>query len=528
MVARFSYGGITLDSQPISIRCVFGGVNVFNYNDLYSETVKSNPRPVVLQSSIKDDFSATNSNEIHTTFEDGYYVNSGNPDAATIKVLLQFKSDVYGNGYEINAHNATLGTLDESGALTSNSIFRGPLNLIAFSQSEANGAISAKAQDNICFAVYEGVTLNNIILKSGDLTPDPETGKLDLTDLDYAGTTVEVMGDDVTIEYSRISNGRNIVRAFGDAYDDEKVINVVIRNSILGYSREFILRIGSNCFVACPYGTELDENDKTELEYEMEKNPSDLSPASPLLPGDDGDDYKISKQLNGYSSLSESEKADYDEKYIKTFVTVENSVFEEAGIFAIALETHFAGNYLHAGSIFGERFGGFTHWHNLAKTSYGAKLTFEGDVRLYNWKPLSEIDSSVLVDNNIKNVTGFGGQNFNPEIFEFSVSDMVKYLSGVSGYRNIIDNIDGTDYVHNGIVIYGGGKNYSIFDNNVSSASFNHAFQHYPVTFGDVKQELLTLAAGGEEFAFFIYDKSGTFTYNEQKNLKNKYDCIYN
>ena len=28
-------------------------------------------------------------------------------------------------------------------------------------------------------------------------------------------------------------------------------------------------------------------------------------------------------------------------------------------------------------------------WHDLAKTSYGAKLTFEGDVRMYGWKDIN-------------------------------------------------------------------------------------------------------------------------------------------
>ena len=524
VVARFSYGGITLDSEPMTIRCVFDGVNVFNYSELYTETLKSSPRPVVLQNTIKDDFSSTNYKEMYTTFEDTYYVNLGNPDAAKIKVLLQFRSDLYGNGYEINAHNATLGTHgDVIGALTDRSIFRGPLNLVAFSQNDGSGAISAKAQDNICFAVYEGVTINNVILKSCDLTPDSETGKVDLTDLDYTGTTVEVLGDDVTLEYCRISNGRNIVRAFGDELDETKVINVHIKNSILGYSREFILRIGSNRFVDCDLTVE-------ELEALVETG-KDASPASPLLPGDDGDDYKISKKLNGYANLSEDEKAAYDEKYIMTFVTVENTVFEEAGIFAIGLETHFAGNYLHSGNMFGERFGGFTYWYDLAKTSYGAKLTFEGDVRLYNWKPLSDIDSSILVDNNLNDKfhnDAFANANFDPTKLDFSITEMVEHVSTKSGYKDIIDQIDGKNYVHNGIVIYGGGKNYSIFENNVDSVSFNHAFQHYPVSFADVDQQLLTLAAGGEEFAFFIYDRNGTFTYNDQQSLKNKYECVYN
>ena len=526
VVARFSYGGITLDSQPMTIRCVYNGINIFNYNDLYTETLMLNPRPIVLQNSIKDDFSSSNYTEMHTTYEDGYYVNANIADQAKVKILLQFRNDVYGNGYEINAHNATVGTLDSTGKPTADSIFRGPLNLIAFSDSGNGSSISAKAQDNICFAAYEGVTLNNLVLKSCDL--ESVDGKVELNDLDYAGTTVEVLGDEVTIEYCRITNGRNVVRAFGDETDETKVINVTIKNSILSYAREYILRIGSNRFVACTYTAEELE---AVMDYNSENGIPNTSPASPLLPGDSGSDYKLGKVLNGYDQLSATEQAAYDEKYIMTFVTVEDTVFEEAGIFAIALESHFAGSYLQGGSTFGSDLGvtGFTHWHDLAKTSYGAKLVFEGDVRLYNWKNLKDIDSSVLIDNSFtENYDKFADKGFDISTFKFDMIALIQVVRDMPGYKNIIDEINGEEYVHNGIIIYGGGKNYSIFQNNVDSVEFNHAFQHYPVSFSDVGQQLLTLAAGGEEFAFFIYDKNGTFSYNDQKNLKNKYDCVYN
>ena len=528
VVARFSYGGITLDSQPMTIRCVYNGINVFNYNDLYTETLKSDPRPIVLQASIKEDFSASNYTEMHTTYEDGYYANADILDQAKVKVLLQFRSDVYGNGHEINAHNATIGTHGEAiGVLTDASIFRGPLNLIAFSDSGKGSSISAKAQDNICFAAYEGVTLNNLVLKSCDLTPNEE-GKIELNDLDYAGTTVEVLGDNVTIEYCRITNGRNVVRAFGDETDETKVIHVTIKNSILTYAREYILRMGSNRFVACTYTAEELE---AVMDYNSENNIVDNSPASPLLPGDSGNDYKLGKVLKGYDNLTAEQQAAYDEKYIMTYVTVENTVFEEAGIFAIALESHFSGSYLQGGSTYGNDLGvtGFAHWHDLAKTSYGAKLVFEGDVRLYNWKNLKDIDSSVLIENSFtENYDKFADKGFDISTFKFDMVALIQVVRDKTGYRNIIDTIDGEEYVHNGIIIYGGGKNYSIFQNKVNSVEFNHAFQHYPVSFGDVGQQLLTLAAGSEEFAFFIYDSNGTFKYNDQKNLKNKYDCVYN
>lgn len=513
--ARFSYGGVSYDTPPMTVRCVYDGVNVYNYQGLYQETLKSSPRPIILQNSIIDDFSSQNYTWMNSTYDTGYYDNKG--EAAQVKVLIQFKNDVYGNGYEINAHNATLGTLDTAGMLTDKSLFRGPLNFVAFSQNSSDGAISVKAQDNICFAVYEGVTLNNITLRSCKLDPDPTTGKLDLTDLDYAGTTVEVLGDNVVIEYSNLSSGRTVLRVFGDVNDATKAINLTVKNTVLGYAREFILRMGSNCFVTCT-----DPMDSGDSIY------------SPLLPGDSGNEFNTMK-TGKYANMSDEEKAAYEAKFIKTYVTVQDCVFEEAGIFAIGIDSHFAGLLLYDARTMFSSIAGFEAWKNLAKTSYGAKLTFEGDVRMYNWKKLDDIDSSTLISNNIQNLTGFGNNTDMISNLQFDVKAMVKdiatkedgELNYNESFKNVIDVIDGVEYVHNGIAFFGGGKNYGVFENNVQSVSFNHAFEIYKISFKDVEQEFLRHAAGNESFFFVLYDAIGSFKYTDQQNLKNKYEVIY-
>ena len=518
--ARFSYGGVTYDSPAMVVRCVFGGVNVFNYAGLYTETIKSNPRPIILQNNVIDDFSSGNYEWMNTTYDAGYYQNRG--EEAKIKVLLQFKNDVYGNGYEINAHNATLGTYDEAGMPTSATLFRGPLNFVAFSMTSSDGAISVKAQDNICFAVHENVLLNNITLRSCKLDPDPTTGKIDLSDLDFVGTTVEVLGDNVVIEYSRINNGRTVLRVFGDVADPTKDIHLTIQNSILSHAREFIIRMGSNCFV-----TNTTALDGTE------------SPYSPLLPGDTSNEYDNMKNGN-YDEMTDEERAAYDAKYIKTYVTVKDSVFEEAGIFAIGIDSHFAGLLLHdASKMFGQ-IDGFKPWRNLAKTSYGAKLIFEGDVRMYNWKKLSDIDSSTLISNQINDLKGltdlFGETNAKLiDNLEFNVQAMIKDIitqdpgetSFNPAFKNAVDIIDGVEYVHNGIAFFGGGKNYGVFENNINSVSFNHEFEIYNISFEDVEQAFLRHAAGNEPFFFVIYDATSNFDYTVQQNLKNKYEVVY-
>lgn len=459
------------------VRCVYDGVNVSNYTDLYKATKAQ--KAIVLGADIQfpTNVADIKYETVHTTYDDQYYKNINKESEATIKVLLQFKKDLYGNGYEINAHNATLGLLDATGALTSKSLFRGPLDFVALTESGASAA-SVKGQDNVCFGVYEGVTINNAVLKAANLEND-------LTELNYAGTTVEVFGDDVTIEYSRIMNGRTVLRVFGDATNANKVINVNVKNSVLSGAREFILRMGSNAFVSA----------------------TDANDVSPYI------DETL--DLIGMKKNPAKKPAGYEEKYIKTFVNVSNSVFEDAGIFAVGIDSHFAGKALHNGSAWESMFAGFKNWRNLSKTSYGAKLTFSGEVKMYNWKKLENIDSSTLIEMN----STLLGESVT-QMLTFNIGALVQQAS--SKFPTIVTQ-DG--YVHAGIAFFGGGRNYGLFEDKA-----NMNLEGFEVSLSDIDKSTLEKAAGSEHFYFNIYDKTTSgFTPEDQNNMTSAemYACIY-
>ena len=458
------------------VRCVYNGVNVSNYADLHAATKAK--KIIVLGSDIAfpTNVSEIKYETVHTTYDDTYYKNIGKQDQAIIKVLLQFKNDLYGNGYEINAHNATLGLLDATGNLTSNSIFKGPLDFVALTESGITAA-SFKGQDNVCFGIYEGVTVNNVILKGANIEND-------LTELNYAGTTVEVFGDNVNIEYSRIMNGRTVLRVFGDEVDANKVINVNVKNSVLSGAREFIIRMGSNAFVN---GTS--------------------SNASPY----------IGEQLNliGIKNGSVQKPANYEDDYIKTFVTLENCVLKDAGIFAIGIDAHFAGTALQNASGYVSVFAGFASWYDLAKTSYGAKLTFNGEVKMYNWIKAENIDSSTIIDINEQLL----GEEFT-KMLKFDIGALIEIAA--NKYPTVITN-DG--YVHAGIVFFGGGKNYGLFEDNT-----NLNLESFEVSLYDIDKGSLGKAAGFENFYFNIYDRSTTGITPEMQNNMSEadmYACIY-
>ena len=488
ITAKFNYKGKTVESEPYTIRCVGNAVNVRSFYDLYLATEQE--KVIALQVNIKDDFgkdengnSIYNENtvkKIKTTYDLTHYKNIGKENEATVKVLINFKADVYGNGYQINAHNVAYG-LDNAGKLKTDALFTGPLNFVSMSESEGS-LVSVKAQDNISFAVYEGVNINNIELKSCDLQAD-ESGNYDLTDLTYVGTTVEVLGDNVNINYSRLTNGRTVLRVFGDIDDSLKVINLNINNSVLSGAREFIIRMGSNCFV--------DGSKETP---------------SPYINGDNTKTFPVQK---AYETMTEEEKTEYENTYIKTFVKLKNSVLKDSGLFCIGLDSHFAGSALADGSGFLN--GLIDSWYDLAKTSYGAKLTFEGDVRMYDWKDIENIDSSTLIE--ILGKTSYNGLNFD-------IKELIKELANNTEktYLNTIAyNSGGTQYVHGGVAFFGGGKNYSVFE--TKDYDF-YVLNGYEVKLSDVGKEELQLAAGNEPFYFMLNDSTTQgFLPEDQENM---------
>ena len=556
-------------SQAIKIRCVSNGYNVTNYKELLDVTRAG--KVVVLQNDVVYDFGADVEKSgnlqspnrveknvvllddpaypIYTTMKSTYdiewYKNAGAEDKANLKVLISFQDDVYGNGHIINADNVVSYGQWESynngqpQLIVNKAIFQGPLSFVALSEDgSAKGAVSVAAQDNICFAAYEGVSLNNIELIGRNMDAD-EKGNYNLQNLHYAGTVVEVLGDNVTIEYSRVKNGRNVIRAFGDAEDAQKVINFTVKNSVLGSGRDFIMRIGSNAFIN---GTK--------------ENPS---PYLPDLDPNDGIDF--STRLS-YYRLTDEEKAKYDAQFIKTNVTLHNSVLENPGIFGIGVDSHFAGYALADGRQFSSVVGdskALDAWYNLAKTSYGAKLTLTGDVRMYCWKELNSIDSSSLIEisgqlsgglENLQDKLEFviydlvrkivdNDRSFSKAIYNAKVNEEIAKNPNKSWYdiwksnpavsSNQTDKIQNYDTVHAGIVFFGGGKNYGVLE---TSGYTNFAFNSYEISLVTANKAELQLAAGKESFYFYIYDSTTLgFLPEDQDRMQNNsdegYSCLY-
>ncbi len=481
----------------IKLRAVKEACNVWDYASL--KTATENEYPVVIKNNIMlgtnndgtkiEDLNA-NVKETETTYDKTFLINNGK--STKVKYLIEFKNDVYGNGFEINADKFTQ-CKDATGVPL---IFKGPLDFVAISTA------SVKAQDNISFLVRtDGVVINNVVLKGCKDESLLEDGKFNLSNLNNVGTTLEI-AKSAHLLNSRVSNGRTVVRVFaGEStmgspvventtdfnVQDEK-INVHIESCVLSNAREFILKIGSNRALK-----QIDDEQRKLLDA-------------------NGKEYK---------PYAESNKTDkyFNDNYLINDVTLKNSVLETSGLFSVGMETHFSGEVLYGGknaSI------SIPEWKGSASTSYASALRIVGDVKLLDWKNLSNVDSSTLIETT-------EGAN---AMLTLNVSEMMKEVARQKKEcRDIILKVGNENYVHGGIAFYGGGYNYSYLDLSQANDDTKQ-FGTYDINISVLSNSedkniqnqgnSLPMAAGDGDFRFYLYNNSSSRNLSWQENIKNE------
>lgn len=491
------------------IRCV-KGVEVGSYNDLVKATEEG--KQVVLVNNImlgEQLIEVSNSGttkllktanecakilksevkQIETTAEWNYYKNNPDYKATTppkINYIIKFTNNCYGNGYSLNANNIT-NMVDGTNSLYSFAVFRGPLNLVAIPE------VAIKAQDNISFIAGDNVMLNNVELIGANLN-GLETA--DLNSLDYVGTVLEVMGDNVKIVNSRVKNGRNCVRVYGKESGNYDKINVLIESSVISNAREFLVKMGTNAKL---YG------EFSQTDMNLANGISDTSIWENCAPKIEGyrhlNDGSLSEEE--YNALVEDYKNDGNfQDLIKTNLTIKNSVLHTSGLFSIGIESSFAGPCLDGGTYNSWNFADYG-WIDIAGTSYPTMLNLEGSVKIYDWKKLSNIDSSILIEGSL---------------FNFDIAEMIENCYNDGQFTDLITIVDGEKYAHGGVVMYGGGKNYCLINSNLEGVE---DFNNYSLNLGSLNTSLTTMikyASGKENFRALMYGKNSEFNYYKQVN----------
>ncbi len=465
---------------------VYLGENLFNVADNGARTPKYSD-DVMRQKLL------SYTGEIQTTADWKYYENIHRP-RPSVRYCLDVTANLYGNGYTVSAEYIT-NMLDATDKPYDFAVFKGPLDFIS-SNAEGIKVACVKGQDNISFLVRkDGVEIDNVILKGCDDETIYDGGSINLSYLNYVGTTLEIMSD-ATVKNSRIMNGRTVMRIFGregisetDAVNPQaEKIDVTVDGCVLQNAREFLLKTGTNRFIR---GTK--------------KN------ASPKLTSPSGAEYL---RYNSPACDEYVNDSEFMSKYVLTEIILKDSILRTSGLLSVGIESHFAGLMLQADNFFH-----LQGWNGLAATSYPALLRLVGDVVIADWKDIAAVDSSTLIEVNTTDPT--------LSYLALNMSEMLKAVQkyGGDGYKNIIDQRGNVSYVHGGIAFYGGGKNYSIVD--MSQYTFEKMNQYTanlsilknsPVF--DIRQQgaMLPLAAGEEDFRFILFDSTSKFNIYSQND----------
>ncbi len=444
--------------------------------------------------------------EMPTTAPWDYYKNRlGYTQAPVVYYALKITNSVYGNGHVLNANNIT-NVKDGTGAPFAWSKFQGPRDFVSLSDSSASASV--KAQDNIAFLVEgKDIEIDNVELRGATVEGGEQA---DWNSLNYVGTTCEVIGEAVFTN-SRISTGRTVLRIFGESYNPlsnadanlvfakrANVTKVRVESCILSHAREFILRLGTNVRQLGDYPVGNSEHLGTALA----KDPSLWEKCAPKIAG-----YDAFNSASDRGALAAAALKDPDFlALVKTELTLKNSVLYNSGLFAVGLESSFAGPALDGGRWNSWDFSEFG-WKNLAATSFPTLLNLEGDCRIYDWKNLNNIDSSTLIE-------GAGG--FNGGMLTFDIKKLIETIASRPGFGSIVSEVAGETVAHGGIAMYGGGKNYCLIND---SEMTSEKFSEYKMGLGEIGSgvtELLQYAAGREPFRFLMYDANSAFGWEKQ------------
>ena len=386
---------------------------------------------------------------------------------------LHVQKDFYGNGYTINLHNLaypkqTSPEVDANGntvrvpVKTDDDYFQGPLPFYALGDPTDMPIVAALGQDNVGMYVDgDNIIINDINIRNCDF------GNM-LTNLTYTGTVVETRGTNITISNSRLSNGKNVLRAFS-------TYNLKLDNSMLSNARNFLISIGSNEYYSTAdltgEFTFIDAEGKTinsTLSSYLQANATGDSLLNQYLVGSFKDKDKMKSAIKSiedvmnFKHLTEYESGGS--------VTINDTLFYRSGVSSIGLESMFNGSFLYNStpsmismmiqlltSSGGDFDLSFLEGNNIGGVMYPVDVVISGSTKFYDYKTESGMDISGLIEENISTLIQNLPFEYEGDIDVDKIFPIKNFLySKAPKYSK-----DGNSYLNVPIAFYGGGVNLS-------------------------------------------------------------------
>ena len=507
--AYFSIG-FPLDESTIPAKYEFmivkDGINVDSYDELLACTNNSNDGEiVVLRKSFESlDYYNSSNNEavklfgnytsssksynfekevyrFETTFNKEYieqwneFASKNNSYKTITKEVLaglRVQKDFYGNGFTLNFHNLTYpydvikvtnddGTTIEVPQLNLKNLFRGPLPFYTLGDPNNMPLVTAFGQDNVGMYVDgDNITINDVNIKNCDFGNS-------FTNLNTVGTVMEVNGDNVTIKNTRLANGKNVLRSFSNH-------NLVVDNCMLSNSRNFLITTGSNEYEKIDGEKtftfkDLNGNDvNSTLNQMLSKNEMGDSAITSYIAGGFSDASKMKETILSIdNALNDASKVNE----LKGSMVINNTMFYRSGIASIALESYFNGPYLFAKSptMIGQLFSSMSYEddrpivplepNNVSGVSYPVSVNISGNTKFFDYKKVSELDISGLIN---ENISAIANSIFDQDIQKITIEHIFPIKSILNEIAANNNTITSDQYFNIPIAYYGGGLNNSI------------------------------------------------------------------
>ena len=335
----------------------------------------------------------------------------------TLLSALHVQKDFYGNGYKRNFHDLIYpsrtkevnsdGTSVSVPALGKDDLFRGPSYAYALGDPKNRPLIAIYGQDNCgVYVDKDGVTIDDVDIRNCD-TPSS------LSFLKTCGSVRDVEADHVSLLYSRLSCGKNVLRSFSSR-------DRTVKNTRLSNARNFLIDVGTNEY------RKLDGS-KTSSFLQRDGN-SVTSTLDDYLNGQgdslmgsyftgDGDKDRRKKCLN--SLWAGRSQTDGIKDVYKGSRTIDNCYFYQSGISSIGIESVFEGTYRYNNTpstvnqlltILGGRSTGsgssripFVPKDRFG-VSYPVKVKIQGKSRFYDYKEIGQRDITGLIEENFSTI----------------------------------------------------------------------------------------------------------------------------
>lgn len=463
-----------------------------------------------------------------------------------ILVGLHVQKDFYGNGYTINMHHLTYPTLtqevsDGNGGvvqipyLSEHDLFRGPLPFYALGDHNNMPLVEAFGQDNIGMYVDgDDIVINDVTLKNCDF------GNM-LSNLNTVGTVLETNGNDITIQNSKLSNGKNVVRSFSS-------MRVTLQNSILSNARNFLLSIGTNEYLST---VSIEEEISSFLAVDGSEVSSSLKD---YLKKDAFGDVILNDYLMGSFETKNSMKfallsiqdvlnpSRLVEGLYRGSMTIVDSFFYRSGVASISLDTLFNGPFLYANvpSSISEILGMLQTQDgialselvtsNISGMSYPVELTISGNTKFYDYKETTSMDISGLI---CENISSFAA-SIQPDYAGIIDIDKIFPIKSQLFAKAPLYASNNAQYINVPVAFYGGGANLSTvqFDQYLGEKYFASPItidlldayltlassDDMITTLKNMMLKAVTVVTGYEPFQFICLDNSG-YLFGETPNL---------